>query len=706
VARPLLLRELVLDIQDDEGGSFGTQAWLLSLLGITLVLEGLFAMASKHLIGDELCVAYSTVVSTLIFEKSLTMDATQKSNQASLISNDLPRLFEHMRFLSWAPSCLASLVGGIVVLLLTVGVSSFVGMGVIVAVLLLNGKVASYAKAFNKRSLQSTDRRLKMMTQIIEGIKAIKLSAWETPFVDSLMEMRKGELDALKNFRLMYQSSTQMGRGTPVLAAASTFLYIALAGKPFEAADIFSALSVFLGLRMALIMVPLSMTLSAACMTSVTRAETFLLLLDCQAVEDTAAAAGGKKNTPSQSDAAIAVWTDATLEWGQQQQEASGSGSSGDSGAAKTTPHFALHDISLSVPAGGITAIAGPVGCGKTSLLSSLFGELRLTAGRVQLDTSVTIGLVGQSPFIINGSVKDNILFGRPFTHELFDRAVHLSDLHNDMHNLSYGMETHIGDRGITLSGGQKMRISIARAVYSEPQMLVCDDPLAAVDAIVGRNIFKRAFQEFVALGGGRSVLVALNQKYLLEDCNYIVIMKDGRICCQGPASVFAEDDAYRQYLNIIEEGANSSSSSLGSSPESCTEKGEGGEQGKRNGTQLARFISSQHKGEKPWEAYQEKLPEMKLSSEVYSAYLNSMGRGYFYGSIVVTLFTYAFMGASDRWLATWVDQKEKQGNDLSQKDNVFYATVYAALSAGFFISAIFSSAMWVFGGIRSFLLY
>lgn len=154
----------------------------------------------------------------------------------------------------------------------------------------------------------------------------------------------------------------------------------------------------------------------------------------------------------------------------------------------KDEPTPTLNNINLSVSRGQLIAIVGRVGSGKSSLLNSLLGEMEKLSGHVGVRGS--IAYVPQQPWVQNETVRNNILFGRTFDDFFYQRVIDSCALYQDLSVLSSGDYTEIGEKGINLSGGQKSRINLARSVYQNSDIYLLDDPLAAVDAHVGKQLF------------------------------------------------------------------------------------------------------------------------------------------------------------------------------------------------------------------------
>ena len=190
-----------------------------------------------------------------------------------------------------------------------------------------------------------------------------------------------------------------------------------------------------------------------------------------------------------------------------------------------------LKNINMTVKKGNLTAIVGSVGCGKTSLISALLGEMEKIKGKVNVDGS--IAYVPQQAWIQNATLKDNILFGRPLNQKFYDTVVKACALTQDLAMLPGGDQTEIGEKGINLSGGQKQRVSLARAVYSGAEIYLFDDPLSAVDSHVGKHIFDNVFGENGLLKGKTRLLVTHAVVYLPK-VDEIYVMVNGEITESG----------------------------------------------------------------------------------------------------------------------------------------------------------------------------
>lgn len=207
-----------------------------------------------------------------------------------------------------------------------------------------------------------------------------------------------------------------------------------------------------------------------------------------------------------------------------------------------------LKNINIKVKKEKLTALVGPVGCGKTSLLSALLGEMEKIGGSVNIDGR--IAYVSQQAWIQNATLQDNILFGRPMNKEFYDKVVYACALNADLAMLPGGDQTEIGEKGINLSGGQKQRVALARAVYSEADIYLLDDPLSAVDSHVGKHIFNNVFDENGGLLQGRTRLLVTHAVVYLPKVDDICVMLNGEITESGSyRSLLGQKGAFAEFL-------------------------------------------------------------------------------------------------------------------------------------------------------------
>ncbi|XP_033748591.1 LOW QUALITY PROTEIN: ATP-binding cassette sub-family C member 9-like [Pecten maximus] len=194
---------------------------------------------------------------------------------------------------------------------------------------------------------------------------------------------------------------------------------------------------------------------------------------------------------------------------------------------------LSLKNINIKIPSGKLTIIVGPVGSGKSSLLSAVLGEMITVSGTVDWNRGTRRAYVSQKPWLLNASLKNNILFGQQFQWRRYNKVLQACALQPDIASLPAGDNTEIGEKGVNLSGGQKQRVSIARALYSKADTIILDDPLSALDAHVGKHVFEDAILKRL-LRRKRTVILVTHHLQYLNQANHVIVMKEGSVQYQG----------------------------------------------------------------------------------------------------------------------------------------------------------------------------
>lgn len=212
-----------------------------------------------------------------------------------------------------------------------------------------------------------------------------------------------------------------------------------------------------------------------------------------------------------------------------------------------------LHEIVLNVKQGELCAIIGPVGAGKSSLMQLLLGELPIQSGTVSIQGSLSYA--SQKPWLFSGTVRNNILFGQIYDKRRYNDVVKCCALSTDFEQLPNGDRTIVGERGASLSGGQRARISLARAVYKTASVYLLDDPLSAVDAHVGKHLFEEVVGPKGRLAQNATRILITHQVHFLKEADLIVILENGRVTHQGTYAELSNSDLdFAKLLQKIDE--------------------------------------------------------------------------------------------------------------------------------------------------------
>ncbi len=197
-----------------------------------------------------------------------------------------------------------------------------------------------------------------------------------------------------------------------------------------------------------------------------------------------------------------------------------------------------MSNISFDVKPGELTVIIGSVGSGKTSVLMSIIKELPIVSGEIKI--SGKISYASQESWIFGGTVKENILFGSYFDEKKYKQVIHVAALEEDIKQLPFGDNTIVGERGVALSGGQRARVNLARALYSNSDCYLLDDPLSAVDSAVAKHIFEKCIKGYLKRN---CVILVTHQLQFIKAAHQIIVLKDGECLALG------------NYTDLLKEG-------------------------------------------------------------------------------------------------------------------------------------------------------
>ncbi|KAG9514802.1 ATP-binding cassette glutathione S-conjugate transporter, partial [Aureobasidium melanogenum] len=390
-----------------------------------------------------------------------------------------------------------------------VGLSMFAGVGAMIAMIPINGVIARISKNLQKKQMKNKDSRTRLMTEILSNMKSIKLYAWTTAFMNKLNYIRNDlELNTLRKIGAAMALANFTWSTTPFFVSCSTFAVFVLTGNKALTTDIvFPALTLFNLLTFPLAILPMVITSIIEASVAVNRLTDFFVAPELQ--RD---AVLKYEAVTERGEEAVRI-RDATFTW-----------NSNDT-------RNALENISFSAHKGELSCVVGRVGAGKSSFLQTLLGDLYKIKGEVVLRGKVAY--VAQSPWVMNASVRENIVFGYRWDPQFYEKTVHACALKEDFASLPDGDQTEVGERGISLSGGQKARLTLARAVYARADVYLLDDVLSAVDQHVGRHLIDNVLGPNGLLSG-RTRILATNSLPVLMEANYIVLLREGRILERG----------------------------------------------------------------------------------------------------------------------------------------------------------------------------
>ena len=529
---PLLVKVLIRYIEDQN-----EPLWRGYLYAATLFLTNSIATLLDHNGLREVCISANQstqAITTAVYRKSLRLsNAARKKFTTGEITNhisvDARRVMDTIPFSYFVIVSPVEIIIAFILLYTQLGVSIFAAVGVLALMIPLNIFTSSKAESYMDVQLEAKDERIKLMNEIVAGIKVLKLYAWELPFVKEINGIRQREIKTMKFVaRLWSLVSFTFGAIPFMMTLAAFFTFIYSSEENILSTElIFVCLSLFNSIRTPLTLLPLAIISVVKLVVSIRRLEDFL---NAEELDSSDLA------FPTQAQNCIEI-KNGNFSWSQESSEdAQGEDNEGFSDSERD-PQI-LSNINLNIEHGKLVAVVGTVGAGKSSLLSAILGEMCQSGG--ELRRSGSVAYVSQQAWIQNLTVKDNILFGKSLDEELYDKTLNACSLLSDLNQLPARDSTEIGENGINLSGGQKQRVALARAVFQQADLYLLDDPLAALDAHVGADVFHSVISNKGILNTKTRILVTHNL-WALKHVDRIIVIRDGKL---------AEDGSYEQLRN------------------------------------------------------------------------------------------------------------------------------------------------------------
>ena len=573
----------------------------------------------------------------------------------------------------------------LILLLVNITYSALAGYALLVlGVPLLTYSIRSLIR--RRRSINRvTDQRVSLTQEILQAVRFVKYFGWENSFLERLNDLRNREIFAIQVVLSIRNAVLSVSLSLPVFASMLAFITYSLSNHILTPAPIFSSLALFNSLRMPLNMFPLVLGQVTDAYTAVCRIQEFFL------AEEQADDIKFDRDMESAIELDHASFTWERVPTGDKEdskkrgtkktpeiQDASDN-SNPTSGTLTPVNPFQLKDLTFTVGRSELLAVIGTVGCGKSSLLSALAGDMRKIDGSISLGASRAF--CPQYAWIQNATVKDNILFGKEYNATWYNQVVDACALRADLDMLPAGDQTEIGERGITVSGGQKQRLNIARAIYFDADIVLMDDPLSAVDAHVGRHIMDNAI---CGLLKDKCRILATHQLHVLNRCDRIILMNEGRIECIDTFDNLMRDSEIFQRLMAT------------TAQEEGDKDKEDGD--KEDDTEAGKAEDKRKEKPKPSKTpaalmQQEERAVDSVSWAVWKAYISAFGMIINLPLIIATLvLANAASILTNLWLSYWISDKFSLSTGA-------YIGIYAALGvAQIFFMFIYSTILSVSG--------
>uniref|UniRef100_A0A8C7VU89 ABC-type glutathione-S-conjugate transporter n=1 Tax=Oncorhynchus mykiss TaxID=8022 RepID=A0A8C7VU89_ONCMY len=659
-----LSNSLLLGFMNEEDAPLWKGYFYATLMFLLSCLQSLFNhqyMYTCFTVGMRV----KTAVMGLVYRKSLVINSASRrtctvGEIVNLVSADTQKLMDFVVYFNAVWLAPIEIALCLFFLWQHLGPSALAGIATVILIFPLNGFIAKKRSKLQVQ-MKFMDGRIKLMNEILNGIKILKFYAWEKAFLEQVLGYREKELKALKKSQILYSISIASFNSSTFLvciAFAMFGVYVLIDDKNvLDAQKVFVSMALINILKTPLSQLPFAMSTTMQAIVSLKRNisvffQWFLSpLFLCFYIFF--------------SDGEGVLIDNGTFSW------------------TKEGPPC-LKRINVGVPQGSLVAVVGHVGSGKSSLLSAMLGETEKRSGSVSIKGSVAY--VPQQAWIQNATVQDNVMFGREKQKTWYQRVLDACALLPDLEILPAGDCTEIGEKGLNLSGGQKQRVSLARAVYRKADVYLLDDPLSAVDAHVGQHIFDKVIGPKGVLRDKTRVLVTHGMSFLPQ-ADLILVLVDGEITESGSyQELLSRHGAFADFIHTF---------ASNDRKESVTETA-----AQRGRTSLGDTNSTNLQGMEPMsEIDEEQVPEdlgklmevdkartgrvsLEEELEMYMEYFKTIGMAF----IIPIVFLYAFQqGASlayNYWLSLWADEPIVNG---TQVDTDMKLAVYGALGIAIF---------------------
>ena len=527
----------------------------------------------------------SNTLSLMIYKKSLVHPLiTEKEFGVSDIINFSQVDAQRMTYMGYQLVALIftpfQVVVGLYLLYSYIGVATFVGLGVMILMMLFTLAFTKVAASANDELLKAKDGRMKVTEEIIQIIKFIKINALEKFFFQKLNRKRETELKYIRKVNMLYVLVIFVYWLCPPAIVSFTFLVFINTGGEITAAKAFITIIIFNLLQYPIRLLPTAISELIQMWSSVKRIENYFEAIeikrDCieyNEARDEEHAVTIKRGTflwgkekekeedkdkdkekenKKEKDGEPVIKDDNKNEEEQSEEKMKESLLSTTSeNETKTEEKYvkALDNININIPSKQLTMIVGDIGCGKSSLLYAILNEMtpdKEVQPKVVVNGSIAYS--AQKPWIMSATLKENIVFNQIEDKKRLDEAIHYSGLKDDLKILPNGLETEIGEKGTNLSGGQKARVSLARALYSNKDIYLLDDILSAVDVHVGKFLVEETILKYLK---GKTVIMPTHAIAYLNQADNVIVMKKGKITTFGPPNKVEDNEDFDELMKV-----------------------------------------------------------------------------------------------------------------------------------------------------------
>ncbi|KAH6873975.1 multidrug resistance-associated ABC transporter [Coprinopsis sp. MPI-PUGE-AT-0042] len=601
------------------------------------------------------------------------------------------------------------------------GLSAFAGFFVLILGWPLNSYISKRSIRIQKGVLSARDGRMGVLNELIGAVKFIKFFAWEDRWIERALDAREKEMKWMVKARVNSVMFYLLWTLAPILVSIISFMTYVMQGNELSVSVAFTSIALFNMVRTPLNVIPSWIVQILQTGVALKRIAVYL---DEDEVDEQVSSLKQKPASfyssleSRETDDGLGL-ENATLRWnevpkdkdtaqGDEQPPSPSSTSGTDAGDVEAhaqqpsssdtandadllagegaePTRFELKDITVRFPEGKLSVVTGPTASGKTALLMAVLGELTLLSGRIIMRKDLSeidenglmhsISYASQSPWLRHQSIKENILFGQPLDEERYQEVIDACALRMDLDILEDGDDTEIGARGVSLSGGQKARVALARAVYTRTKYVLLDDPLSAVDSHTSRVLYEKLLRGPL-LANRTVVLVTHHVELVLPGAHYLIRMLDGRIDAQGTV----QDLRARGMLDHIAHDASTEAHNAEVAPvdEEAIKQG-AIEGGSASPTDVNATASTVDTAKKPRKLIKEEHRETGgVKWSIYKSYLKASSY-WIWGFLAFMVVVVQILGAGEKlWITVWGEAYNKNNGTANTPTFMAYRSFAA----------------------------
>lgn len=687
---PLVTRQLIDFVEYKYFGVYTTYNRGIGLTFGAVILIFVNGLLLNHFFHNSMiCGAQAKAILTkALLKKLFNLNAKSRylfpaGRVTSLMSTDLSRIDLAIGFQPLVLCFPIPMIIAVIILIINIGVSALTGIGLFIVSLVICILLIQKLYTTREKVVKYTDERVSLMREILNNLKVIKFYAWEMAYKASILKIRHKEMKYLFTIKVLRNFITAYAVTMPVLTSMLSFITLWATDHMQSPGKVFSSLSLYAILAQAIMLLPIALSTGADALIGFQRCNDYLSAEEfTEEVNNRMLSYEDKFYTGEVNDVAIQVkhanftWEshedDLDMElWKDHPRGKEKGDNESDVGSldtyASNHKFKGLANVNLTIKNEEFVIITGVIGSGKTSLLNALAGFMKISNGSIIRNKEV---LLCSTTWIQNATVRENILFGKPFDAQRYRQVLFACALEDDMAILPAGDKTEIGERGITLSGGQKARINLARACYADADVLLFDDVISAVDAKVARHIVVHLFRGLLR---DKTIVLATHQLGILEFADKVVFVDDGSVYSGTLDQLVAKRESFRRLVEHGRESNESDEEDFANSDYDASSSSQ----------KLTNDEDNDLTGRTTTD---EERATNAISWSIYKKYID-LGSGIF-GKFAAPIFIILVSIATfcqvftNTWLSFWVEKKFKDRGDH------FYVAIYVMFA---FLTVIFT---------------